>query len=247
MRGWAVVGWVFTHPSCPAIRDARPRAQARMVIGTPVGTMAHSSSISSFVHRDAARGPIAPAAASAAHRLAMDEDVAAGAVAHAPRARHVERIGIADAERQVELAARVAAVDPVAPLGSAPVARGDLVPLRGKAQVHLVLAQASLRGSAHRGCGRPSSPPDGRRAKPGRTGRASARCPRTAPPAPAPRRPPPGPPKARAGRAGSCGPHPPRRWWWCPWRPHAAPSRSLVPSSCSLPAPEFEASGRYCL
>ena len=93
---------------------------------------------------DAAGRPVLLAPVGRAPRPAVDHDVAAGAHAHRPRPRHVDRVRIADPEAQVEVAPGVAAVDVVAPLRRPPVTRLELVPGRLEAEVDPVALERLL-------------------------------------------------------------------------------------------------------
>ena len=68
-------------------------AQARMVIGIPVGTIDQNLLDLGVADGDAAGGPVLLAAVGGAARAAVDEDVAARPHAHRPGAGDVEALG----------------------------------------------------------------------------------------------------------------------------------------------------------
>jgi hypothetical protein len=79
-----------------------------------------------------------PLAVDAPARPAVDEDVAAGALPQLPRRHAVLRLRVGDAQRQVEVAVGVLAVDEVVALRRLPVAL-DLLRTHGReAEVDLV-------------------------------------------------------------------------------------------------------------
>src|SRR5680860_378218 len=89
--------------------------------------------------RDTSRRPVRAVPTLEGIGLAVDKDVATGTFATGMRLRAVKRVGVRDADRQVELAVRIAAVDQIGALGRASIALLALVTGGRKAQIKVVI------------------------------------------------------------------------------------------------------------